>query len=169
MRRRTFITAGIAGAAALTAAGWFSSALRTRPRTRALDGDARAIVAAIVPVMLDGALPDERSDRDAAVAETIDGVDRAIQGLPSAARAELAQLFALLALTPGRRAFAGVASPWAEATSDEIDAFLKAWQASAWALKRSAYDAFHQIVFAAWYGNPRAWPDIGYPGPPRIG
>ena len=169
MRRRTFLTVGIAGAAALAAAGWFASALRTRPGASAMDDNARAIVAAIVPAMLDRALPDARSDRNAAVAETVDGVDRAIQGLPPSARAELGQLFALLALTPARRAFAGVASPWGEATREEIDVFLNAWRSSGWALKRSAYDALHQIILAAWYGNPRSWADIGYPGPPRIG
>jgi hypothetical protein len=169
MRRRTFLTVGIAGAATLAAAGWLASALRTSSGKRALNDDARAIVAAIVPAMLDRALPERSADRAAAVAETVDGVDRAIQGLPPSARAELGQLFALLGLTPARRAFAGVASPWADATRAEIDAFLNAWRSSGWALKRSAYDALHQIIFAAWYGNPRSWPDIGYPGPPRIG
>jgi len=169
MRRRTFLTVGLAGAATLTVAGWFASGLRSRPGTRALDDESRTIVAAIVPAMLDRALPERRQDRDAAIAETVDGVDHAIQGLPPSARAELAQLFALLAMTPARRAFAGVASPWNEATREEIDAFLNAWRSSGWALKRSAYDALHQLVFAAWYGNPRSWTDIGYPGPPKIG
>ena len=169
MRRRTFLTVGIAGAATLAAAGWFASALRPRSGTRALDDDARAIVAAIVPAMLHGALPDRLPERDTALAETVDNVDRAIQGLPPASRAELGQLFALLSLTAARRAFAGVASPWTEAPRDEVDAFLQAWRTSGWTLKRSAYDALHQIIFAAWYGNPRAWSRIGYPGPPRLG
>jgi hypothetical protein len=168
MRRRTFLSLGIAGAATLAAAGWLASALRTRPRALALDDDARAIVAAIVPAMLDRALPERSSDLEAAVTETVDGVDLAIQGLPPQARAELGQLFALLAMTPARRAFAGVASPWNEASREEVAAFLDAWRSSGWALKRSAYDAFHQLVFAAWYGNPRSWAGIGYPGPPRI-
>jgi len=168
MRRRTFLTVGIAGAATLAAAGWLASIMRTRPGERALDDDARAIMAAIVPAMLDRALPERPSDRDAAVTEIVDGVDHAITGLLPPARAELGQLFALLAMTPARRAFAGVAAPWNEATRDEVAAFLDAWRSSGWALKRSAYDAFHQLVFAAWYGNPRSWATIGYPGPPRI-
>ena len=35
-------------------------------------------------------------------------------------------------------------------------------------LQRTAYDALHQIIFAAWYGNPRSWPAIGYAGPPEL-
>jgi len=103
-----------------------------------------------------------------AIEETVAGVDHAIAGLPPAVRAEIAQLFALLALAPGRRVFAGVASPWSEASAGEVDAFLRAWQSSGWALKRTAYDALHQLVIAAWYANPRSWPAIGYPGPPSL-
>ena len=143
--------------------------MRPRAAPRALDDDARTIVAAIVPVMLDRALPDSSRERSVAISEIVDNVDRTVQGLPPVSRMEISQLFALLALTPGRRAFAGVASPWPEATFAEIDVFLQAWRSSAWDLKRTAYDALHQLVFAAWYGNPRSWSDIGYPGPPRIG
>ncbi len=73
-----------------------------------------------------------------------------------------------LTLTPGRRVFAGVASPWNEAPPDEIEAFLARWQSSRWALKRSAYDGLHQLVMAAWYAQPRAWASIGYPGSPSL-
>jgi hypothetical protein len=169
MRRRTFLAVGIAGAATLAAAGWWAAGFRTHPVPRALGADARAIIAAIVPAMLAGALPASQRAHHAAIAETVDNVDRAIQGLPPSARAEIGQLVALLALTPARRAFAGVASPWAEATREEVGAFLDAWRSSAWDLKRTAYDALHQLVLAAWYGNPRSWDDIGYPGPPRLG
>ena len=169
MRRRTFLTLGLAGAATLAAAGWLA-ALRGRPEPLlALDDDARSIVAALVPAMLEGALPGNPREREAAIAETVVNVDRAIQGLPSAARTELGQLFALLAVTPARRAFAGVASTWQEADVAEIGAFLDRWRDSGWALKRSAYDALHQLIFAAWYGNRRSWAGIGYPGPPKLG
>jgi len=26
----------------------------------------------------------------------------------------------------------------------------------------------HQLVFAAWYADPRAWPATGYAGPPSL-
>jgi hypothetical protein len=35
-------------------------------------------------------------------------------------------------------------------------------------LLRSGYAALHQLVLAAWYGNARAWPAIGYGGPPSL-
>ena len=62
-----------------------------------------------------------------------------------------------------------MSAAWAESDVAEVGAFLDRWRTSGWALKRSAYDALHQLVLAAWYGSARAWPAIGYPGPPKIG
>lgn len=166
MRRRTFLAVGVAGSALLAVAGWWRL---SRPQLSAiLSPDTDAIVRAIVPAMLAGALPVETKARSLAIDETVANIARAIAGLPNASRAELDQLFSLLALTPARRAFAGVAAPWNEADVAEVGAFLDRWRDSGWALKRSAYDALHQLILAAWYGNPRAWTTIGYPGPPKI-
>jgi hypothetical protein len=169
LSRRRFIAAGVLGAAALAGAGWWTLA-RRRPATapgRALDAQALAIVAAIVPAMLGPALPGG-SERSVAIRETVDGVDRAVAGLLPAAQREVGQLFALLSLSPARQAFAGVAPDWPDASEEEVAAFLDRWRDSAWTLKRSAYDALHQLVMGAWYGNPRAWTAIGYGGPPAI-
>ena len=169
MRRRTFLAVGAASAATLAAAGWWSWLRKPGAvAARVLDDDASAIVAAIVPAMLAGALPETGPARDVAIREVVAGVDKAISGLPPHARAEIRELFALLALAPARRAFAGVAAPWSEASVDEVAAFLDRWRGSGWALKRSAYDALHQLIIAAWYGNPRSWASIGYDGPPRL-
>jgi len=168
--RRHFLQAGLAGAAVLAIAGgvaWFRHRVSAAAAAPALGEDARGVVRAIVPSLLAGALP-PGGDRAAAIDETVAGVDLAIAGLTPSARAELAELFALLTLGAGRRAFAGVSSAWQHATRDEVDAFLASWQASSWALKRTAYDAMHQLVLAAWYANPRSWPAIGYPGPPAL-
>ncbi|MBA3507647.1 MAG: hypothetical protein H0T80_17965 [Betaproteobacteria bacterium] len=168
--RRTFIAAGLAGTTALVAARWLQRphSRATAVARRALDTDGEAIMTAILPVLLAGALPTAVGERSAATAETLTHIDAAIAGLPPSAQTELAQLFALLALPPARIAFAGITSTWQEADADDIRAFLDRFRASSWTLKRSAYDALHQIVFAAWYGNPRSWPATGYDGPPAL-
>ena len=170
--RRTFLVVGLAGGAALTAAWW----LRGRPGQDAwpeafaplasLDAEAPAIVAAIARALLDGALPPTPQQQAPGVATTVGSVARAVSGLPPAAQKELGELFALLGLAPTRIALARVTAPWAEASVASVGAFLDRWRASDWQLQRAAYDAMHQLVFAAWYGNPGAWPAIGYPGPP---
>ncbi len=118
--------------------------------------------------MLAGALPQEPAARTAAIAQTLDALDTAIGGLPIGAQAELAQLFALLSLPPVRLAVARVDAPWAQAAPDQVRACLDRFRGSSIQLLRAAYDALHQLTFAAWYGNPQAWATIGYPGPPAL-
>ena len=174
--RRHFLMMGIGGTAALVCARWLYSpdeSYDPSPRTwEWLDARRRTIVAAIVPAMLAGALPERATDGlqgASARDEVIAGVDRAIAGLPPSVRNEIGDLFALLAFAPARCLLAGVWSPWERASTDEVGDFLLRWRDSRFALLRSAYDALHQILHAAWYGNPRAWQAIGYPGPPQIG
>lgn len=168
--RRTFIAAGVAGTVALVAAQWLrrpesDATLATR---RAFDANGETIMFAVAPVLLAGVLPAADGERKVAIAQTLTDIDAAIAGLPRGAQAELAQLFALLALPPTRIVFAGIMAPWPEAPADDVRAFLDRFRASAWTLKRSAYDALHELVFASWYGNPRSWPATGYDGPPAL-
>ena len=168
--RRTLLKAGIAGGAGLLLVRWLYTSTTTpqpeRTPSGALDARPRAIVAAIAPVMLAGALP---AGNPVLLQQVVAGVEQAIAGLPPAARKELDQLFALLLFGPSRALIAGVWSPWHEASSTSIGAFLDRWRDSRLALLRSAYGALHQLVFAAWYGNANAWPAIGYAGPPPLG
>ena len=167
--RRTVLKAGIAGSIVLVLARWMVTSRRESPEPRrsALDPSAQAIIAAIVPVLLEGALPDVNGSVEAR-AEVVAGVDRAVAGLPPASRRELEQLFALLSFPPTRCLIAGVWPAWPNASRESVAAFLDSWRASRFALLRSGYGALHQLILAAWYGNTRAWPAIGYGGPPSL-
>lgn len=168
--RRRFLFVGVAGAAALAAARWLQpgQTLRAGTPISALSADGADIMRALIPAMLDGALPTDAAARHTAIEETLGGVATAIAGLPPIAREELAALFALLAFPPVRIAFAGIDGPWRDAGAGDADAFLVRLQKSRWSPKRAAYDALHQLTLAAWYANPRTWPSIGYPGPPAL-
>jgi hypothetical protein len=172
--RRTFLVAGIAGGATLAAAWWLRGTRDAQPASAAtaalstLDPQAPAIVAAIASVLLDGALPGDAAGRGAAVDATVANVARAVAGLPPGAQHELGQLFALLAFAPTRIALAGVSPSWREARGEDVAAMLSRFRDSRFLLLRSAYAALHQLVFAAWYGDPASWAAIGYPGPPEL-
>ncbi len=171
--RRTLLKVGVAGGVALVLARWIVTSRDPAPRealeehASALDPRSRAIVAAIVPVLLEGALPDGDASVEAG-AEVVAGVERAVAGLPPGTRKELEQLFALLSFAPTRCLVAGVWSPWAQASRASIASFLASWRDSRFDLLRSGYGALHQLIFAAWYGNERSWPAIGYGGPPSL-
>jgi hypothetical protein len=164
--RRAFLVTGALGAVALAAGGWLRHG-PSAPRASTLDDDARRIVRAMAPAFLAGALPDGEQRADA-IRATTEAVERAIAGLPPQAQKELRQLFALLAFAPARIALAGLWQRWDSAPTADIDAVLARWQDSRFALLRSAYDGLHQLILAAWYASERAWPAIGYPGPPRL-
>lgn len=170
--RRQFIKAGLIGGAALTAAGLFySRGLKEAPSTavsRGLTLSERTIVAALVPAILAGVLPEVGEARSQAIARTVDGVGVAIAGLSASAQKELAELFTLLGFAPARVLLAGLWPSWEAASVDDVAAFLQGWRASRLGLLRSAYAALHDLVLGAWYGTPETWEAIGYPGPPEI-
>jgi hypothetical protein len=167
--RRRLIFTGAAGIAALALARFLQpDPAREAMIVRGLSPEGEAIMRALVPVFLDGALPAQAPERHAAVGETVEAISAAIAGLPPLTRDELHALFALLAFAPLRIAVAGIDAPWADVATVDARAFVERLRASRLPQKRAAYDALHQLTLAAWYASPRAWPAIGYAGPPRL-
>jgi UPF0716 family protein affecting phage T7 exclusion len=105
---------------------------------------------------------------DAPLPQVVHGFDVAVAGLPLAVQGEVRQLLGILRFPLTRALVAGIWHPWHAANADEIAAFLQRWRYSTVPQLRSAYDALHQLVMAAWYGNDAAWAAIGYPGPPKV-
>lgn len=172
MSRRRLLLGALGGGAALAGAGLLGYA----PAGGALadgghdyrfllEGD-RAVLAAVVPVFLAGALPE--AGRDGLVRQVLRDVDTGITHLSERTRAELRELFELLDGKLGRVVVAGIWSSWAEARPAELEAFLSSWRHSYLDLLRTAYAGLHDLVLGVWYGTPAAWPSIHYPGPPPI-
>jgi hypothetical protein len=169
LTRRQFIKVGLAGAAVFAAARFLDRPLAAAAAGyRILDEEAARMVAALVPVILAGALPEETAARARAVRETVEAFDRAVSGLTPSVQEEVGQLFSFLAFAPTRVGFAGLWVPVEEATPEDLKAFLMRWRSSRFDLQRFSYNALTQLIQAAWYGNTTAWAVIGYPGPPAL-
>lgn len=52
--------------------------------------------------------------------------------------------------------------------AEDQDDSLEDWRSSWIQTRRGAYRALHRMVSAAYYGSPRVWPLLGYPGPPKF-
>ena len=170
--RRQFLKAGLGGVAVLAVAKLAYDHFRPPPPTpsaAAVQPEARAVLDALAPVILAGALPTDPAAALAARRGTVQAALDAIAGLPPASQHELAQLFSLLTLPPTRILVAGLVRPWANAEPDDLRAVLERFRNSRFTLLQSAYQALTQLTLAAWYASPAAWPAIGYPGPPQIG
>jgi hypothetical protein len=160
--RRRFLQIGIAGAALLAAGSLLYRRVPSSGSYRVLDERSAEPVAALAPVVLDGALP------AAALREIVEAFDGIVAGLSPAIQSEIGDLLGLLCFAPTRIAFAGVWSSWREARAEEIAAFLARWRTSRFDLPRSGYQALTQLLQAAWYGNPASWGALGYAGPPKL-
>ena len=157
--RRQFLKTGLAGGVLLNVAGC------TRPSE---NGGRTAILSALIPVVLAGALPANTSEAAPQIVRTISGIEKTIAGLSLSAQKEIGELFDLLAFAPTRILAAGLWSTWAEANPEALVAFLESWRHSRFDLLKSGYSALHDIIFGAWYAHPDSWESIGYPGPPEV-
>jgi hypothetical protein len=168
--RRQFLKVGIAGAMVLASGRWLEGALAAPARGfRVLDDSAASILARFVPLVLAGALPAEREAHARAVREVIEAFDRAVSVLSPPVQEEVQQLFSLLRFSPMRVAFTGLWETVEDSTASELEAFLLRWRHSRFDIQRAGYQALTQLIQAAWFDNPSAWPAIGYPGPPALG
>jgi hypothetical protein len=168
--RRQFIKVGLAGALVFAAARWLDrpGAIAAAPGYQFLDANTASVAAALIPVVLAGALPAEAAARARAIEETTGAFDRAVAGLSPAVRGEVDQLFSILRFAPARLMFTGLWAPVEEASAEDIAAFLKRWRTSSFEIQRAGYQALTQLLQAAWYGNSASWAFIGYPGAPAI-
>ena len=167
--RRQFLKVGLAGAAVLASVRYLeTSQAAPAPNYKVLDATGVITVSALVPVVLEGSLPEDPPARARAIRETVEGFDRAVSGMSVPVQKEVDQLFGVLRFAPTRLAFTGLWQPLEESRPEDVAAFLTRWRHSRFDIQRSGYQALTQLIQAAWYDNASSWAAIGYPGPPKI-
>ena len=129
---------------------------------------ARSVFRAVARGVLDGSLPTAAADREAALDAHLTRLDAALAAFPAATQAELSQLLALLASSPGRVMLAGLASDWPDASEAEVQRALQSMRTSRLAMRQQIYHALRDLTNAAFYADPVAWPLMGYPGPQLV-
>ena len=170
-KRRTFLKAGLVASVGLGLINVLHAQtdkpaeLGTFDLKKLNNADA-ALIAALAPSILKGALPIAGDARKVAISEVVDAFDRTIAGLSPLVEGEIRELFSLLHFSLTRKYLAGVSKPWDEASVEEIDAFLSSWRNHRFALLQGAYQALARLMIACWYGNPLSWAPLNTVGRP---
>ena len=172
--RRAFLRAGFAGSALLLLGRWLpparaadSSGAKESAFTYLTEADATMLVR-VVPIMLDGTLPKDRGQFNAAVGEILRGIDTTIGHQSLSVRGEIHDLFGVLTKSITRSLLAGIWTSWDKATDQDIRDFLSSWRNSRLDTLRTGYIGLNNLIVGSWYGNPKSWARIGYDGPPTI-
>lgn len=168
MKRRTLMKLGIGATAVLALAGGGIALLRPGWVGGHLTADASKLMRAVARAVLDGNLPVDAVEREAALHGHMLRLGETIAGFPAATQDELSQLLALLASAPGRTLLAGLHTAWDDASVEELSASLQAMRTSSLALRQQAFHALRDLTNAAYFSDPGTWPMLGYPGPTSI-
>ena len=168
MQRRTLLKLGVASTALLAVVGGTAVLIQPGLERGALTAAGRDVFRAVGLGVLDKTLPEQPAAKQAALTRLLGRIDVLISALPSHAQAELSQLLSILATSAGRRALAGLPTPWLEASPVQVQAALQGMRLSGLAVRQQAYAALHDITAGAYFSEASTWPMIGYPGPVAI-
>ncbi len=168
MQRRSLLKLGAASAVALVVFGTTAALMQPGLEDGKLSARARTLFTALGAALLDGSLPAQEPARRAAIDGLLERIDILVQALPPHAQAELSQLLALLATSPGRLGVAGLTDDWAKAGIADLQQALQSMRTSSLGLRQQAYHALHDIVGGAYFSDAGTWAQLGYPGPVPI-
>lgn len=165
MQRRTLLKLGATSAALLAVIGGTAALIQPGLEHGTLTPAGREVFRAISLGVLDKTLPEQAAAKDLALTALLSRIDVLISGLPPHAQAELSQLLSILASGAGRRALAGLGTPWASASAADVQVALQGMRFSSLAVRQQAYAALHDITAGAYFSDPITWLMLGYPGP----
>jgi hypothetical protein len=121
---------------------------------------------ALIPVMLDGAVAEEKMPE--AVDGTLKTLDIDLNHLSPEMLKLTQQLFDVLGMAVTRGPLTGIWGSWENASADEIRHFLDRWENSSLSLLHMGHSSLLQLVMMAWYSRSESWVHCGYPGPPTV-
>jgi hypothetical protein len=171
LSRRGLLRAGLVGSVAVSAGGLLACARRaSRPpgvaERAALSPPGEEVMRAVIPVVLGPLLPRAGPARAQALDAGAAALDDYLASLSLPLQQEARDVFDTLDLLPVRVLLLGTRQRWQEAPPESIEAFLRSARHSRFLLARRIYAFLQSLAVLAWFDQPSAWPEIGYPGPP---
>ncbi len=160
MQRRQFIMLGLGAGVSLSLGLSLYPVLHNTAQDRT---DAATLVLdALLPALLQGALPAEVTAQQAALRRSRDAVLQFLPYLPRSQQAQLQQLFLLLQQRLGHLALTG---HWLSLNELPISSrlqLLSNWRDSYLDTLQQAYHGLRELLYGAYYGQPQHWPALKY-------
>ncbi|MDL2196967.1 TAT leader-containing periplasmic protein [Shewanella algae] len=123
------------------------------------------LLGALIPVLLEEALPEINKHRTSAINRTLDAVNQTLKWLPKAQRQELEQLLDILENRFGLLLLSGSMTPLMLRSPNELVEMLESWRSSWMALLQQAYLGLRELLMASYYACPEHWDRLNYNKP----
>lgn len=162
MQRRTFLTTALGGTVALALGVNFALPDNI---DRLTEDNYGVIFSILVPVIMDGALPEMENLKQASVFRTIEAIQGTMAVLPNDQLEELEQLLAMLESHLGLLILTGSMTPLMMRNPKDLVAMLESWRNSALVLFQHAYIGLRELVMASFYSCPEHWVELNYAKP----
>jgi hypothetical protein len=154
MKRRTFLTGAFAGTAALALG---VNLYLPNITTSSDDIHHRVLFSVLIPVFLDGALPEVPSHREVAMNRTLDAISQSITHLAPDQQQELMELLELL---EGRLGLLLLMRD-----PQQLVEMLEFWRYNYLDMLKTAYGGLRELIMASYYACPEHWGNLRYEKP----
>ncbi|WP_394130405.1 TAT leader-containing periplasmic protein [Shewanella maritima] len=166
MKRRTLLTGAFVGTAALAlGVQLIPSSFESSEQDTEQNSEHRLLFAALIPVLLDGALPQISSHREQAINRTLDAIGATISALPETQQEELEDLLQKMESRFYLLFLSGSMTPVLLKQPDELIDMLESWRNHYTALLQSAYVGLREVIMASYYSCPEHWARMQYAKP----
>ena len=167
--RRSFLKVGLLGTV-VAALGGVGLALRGALLRKIPAGGLKVLSEkeySILAAVMDRICPDLGEKAPGAAALDIASkADEAFAKLDEGAQKEFKILLGVFESALAGFLFEGRLTPFTKLSPEDQDESLRRWGNSRIGFRRSGYQALRGLSGALYYGDPRMWKNVGYPGPP---
>lgn len=160
MQRRQFIMLGLGAGVSLSLGLTLYPVLQSTETSR--NDAATLVLDALLPVLLQGALPADAAEQQAALRRSRDAVLQFLPYLPRSQQQQLQQLFLVLQERLGQLALTGHWLSLNELPLNSRLQILASWRDSYLATLQQAYHGLRELLLGAYYGQPQHWPALQY-------
>ncbi|MCC4834141.1 TAT leader-containing periplasmic protein [Shewanella sp. 1_MG-2023] len=161
MKRRTFLTGAFTGTAALAlGVSLYTPEVNDNP-----DDTHRLLFSVLIPIFMDGALPEVANYRDAFLNRTIIAINQTISVLPEDQKQELTQLLTMLESRFGLLILTSSITPLVLRSPEQLNEMLEHWRHHFLEMMQTAYIGLRELIISSYYACPEHWGRLHYAKP----